>query len=54
LILFAGGSIDLYTKAGQAAARELYWGLNRAVWRQGERVTLRDANGQVHATYLIP
>ncbi len=54
LILFAGGSIDLYTKAGQAAARELYWGLNRAVWSQGERVTLRDANGRVHATYLIP
>lgn len=54
LILFAGGSIDLYTKVGQAAARELYWGLNRAVWRQGERVTLRDAEGQVHATYLIP
>lgn len=54
LILFAGGSIDLYTKAGQAAARELYWGLNRAVWGPGEWITLRDAQGQVHASYLIP
>lgn len=54
LTLFAGGSIDLYTKAGQAAARELYWGQNRAVWRPGERVTLRDAQGRVHTTYLIP
>lgn len=54
LILFAGGAIDLYTKPGQATAVALYWGLNRAVWSPGEQVTLRDDQGQVHATYLIP
>lgn len=47
-------SILVHTETGQNGASNLYWGQEAAVWEQGETVTLRDAEGTVQATYVIP
>jgi LysM repeat protein len=47
-------SILVHTEAGQKGASNLYWGQETAVWEAGETVTLRDAEGTVQATYVIP
>jgi len=49
-----GFQVEIYTKAGTNNVNNLYWGLDRAIWRSGETVTLRDADGNVRATYRIP
>ncbi|MEJ2706535.1 MAG: lamin tail domain-containing protein [Anaerolineales bacterium] len=48
-----GFQVEVYTKAGTNNVNNLYWGLDRAVWRSGETVTLRDADGNVRATYRV-
>lgn len=52
----AGGapSILIHTEAGQNGPSDLYWGLETPVWESGETVTLRDAEGTVQATFVIP
>jgi LysM repeat protein len=47
-------SILVHTETGQNGASNLFWGQEEAVWEQGETVTLRDAEGSVQATYVIP
>lgn len=47
-------SILVHTETGQNGASNLYWGQEAAVWEAGETVTLRDAEGTVQATYVIP
>jgi len=47
-------SILVHTETGQNGASNLYWGQEEAVWEPGETVTLRDAEGSVQATYVIP
>ena len=54
LVLFRNGAVSVYTMAGTDTVVDLYWGLQEAVWGSGEKVTLRDAQGQVRNTYLIP
>jgi hypothetical protein len=54
LTLFEGGAVDLYTKDGQLTPVILFWGLDKPVWESGEKVTLLDSQGKVHATYLVP
>lgn len=49
-----GFQVEVYSKAGTNNVNNLYWGLERAVWRSGETVTLRDTDGNVRATYRIP
>ena len=47
-------SILVHTETGQNGASNLYWGQEEAVWESGETVTLRDAEGSIQATYVIP
>jgi LysM repeat protein len=54
LYLYAGGAVDLHTKGGQNTVVDLYWGLAAAVWESGEQAILRDAQGEVRATYRVP
>ena len=54
LTLFKGGAINVNSRGGQNTAVDLYWGLSAPAWRSGEMVTLRDAQGEVRATYQVP
>jgi hypothetical protein len=54
LDLFEGGAVIVWTKTGANTAVDLYWGQASPVWQSGEKVTLRTAAGEVHATYTIP
>jgi LysM repeat protein len=54
LILFSGGAVNIFTKAGVNTVVELYWGLDNPVWKSGSTVILRDAAGNVQARYLVP
>ncbi len=54
LVLYTGGAVDLYTQAGSDKVVSLYWGLDQAIWRSGEKVTLVDNQGTVRATYMVP
>jgi LysM repeat protein len=54
LVLFKGGAINVYSRSGVDTVVDLFWGLDRAVWNSGATVTLRDAQGNVRATYVIP
>lgn len=47
-------AIVVHTEAGQNTPSDLYWGQETAVWESGETATLRDAEGTVQATYVIP
>lgn len=47
-------SILVHTEAGQNGPSDLFWGLEAPVWEAGETVSLRDAEGTMQATYLIP
>ncbi len=52
--LYAGGALNVWTRAGDNTVVELFWGLNDGVWESGDVVTLRDPTGAVHATFVIP
>jgi LysM repeat protein len=52
--LFKGGAVNVYTKTGVNTVVELYWGLDKAVWKSGDQATLRDAQGNVRSTYKVP
>jgi len=54
MTLYRDGAINLYTKTGVNNAAELYWGLNKPVWKSGEKAILRDAQGNVRSTYTVP
>jgi LysM repeat protein len=54
LILYGGGAVYIYTKAGANSVTDLYWGLDKPIWAAGATVTLKDAQGNMRATYKIP
>ncbi len=54
LELFEGGAVNVWTTSGAPTVVDLYWGLQSPVWRQGEKVTLLDAEGEQRATYTVP
>jgi LysM repeat protein len=54
LILFEGGAVNIYTRAGQATVVALYWGLRAPVWESGEEVLLLDNQGNQQASYIVP
>lgn len=53
-ILYPSGGVDIYTRSGVNNVSQLYWGLAQPVWSSGATVTLRDAQGGIQATYVIP
>jgi hypothetical protein len=54
LILNNGGSVKIYSKAGDDTVIELYWQAETPIWQSGETVRLLDADGNTAATYSIP
>ncbi len=54
LILYRGGAVNIFTKAGSNTVVDLYWGMEQPVWESGDTVTLKDPQGKVRATYQVP
>lgn len=54
LVLFPGGAVNVYTRSGVNSVVDLFWGLEQPVWISGSTVILRDAQGDVHARYIVP
>jgi LysM repeat protein len=48
------GAVYIWSKSGANTVAELYWGLNQPAWESGETVSLLDAAGSEHATFVIP
>jgi LysM repeat protein len=51
---YTTGAVDVHTRIGTDTSIDLYWGLNEAIWTPGKVITLRDADGNVQSTFLIP
>ncbi|HUF36958.1 MAG TPA: LysM peptidoglycan-binding domain-containing protein [Anaerolineales bacterium] len=54
LVLFQGGAVSVYTRAGSSSVAELYWGLAESIWISGDVVTLLDPDGNIVAAYQVP
>jgi len=54
LNLYQDGAVNLHTRQGLNTVVDLFWGLDHAIWSQGEKVTLKDPQGVVKATFTIP
>jgi hypothetical protein len=52
--LFTGGRLTVYTRVGEDVAIALYWGRDSAVWETGSTLTLRDRDGRVQSTFIVP
>ena len=48
------GVINIYTKEGADSVTDLYWNLKQSLWESGNVATLRDASGEIAATYTLP
>lgn len=49
--LWPGGSITLYTRAGEDSADSLFWGSVEAIWSPDETAILDDAEGKTVSTH---
>ncbi|MBN1956088.1 MAG: LysM peptidoglycan-binding domain-containing protein [Anaerolineae bacterium] len=54
LLLFPGGEVDIFSRAGESTPTRLYWGLGSSIWTPGELAVLRDSEGAVVDTYIVP
>jgi len=54
LTLFTEATLQVHSANGEDAPRDLYWGREEPAWQAGELVTLRDADGNVVDTYIVP
>lgn len=54
LILYKGGAVQLFTRAGTDSVTEIFWNRDQAAWRSGETLTLLDPQGQTRATFNVP
>ncbi len=54
LDLYAGGSVTVHTTSGLDTVSDLFWNLKQAVWQSGEKAILRDPQGKVRVTYVVP
>ncbi|HSR48094.1 MAG TPA: LysM peptidoglycan-binding domain-containing protein [Anaerolineales bacterium] len=48
------GAVSINTRAGTDTVIELHCGFDRAWWRSGSTITLRDATGSIQSTFTIP
>jgi LysM repeat protein len=49
-----GFEVQVYTRVGTNTADSLYWGLDHTLWASGNRMILRDADGNLQATFEVP
>lgn len=54
LTLFPQGAVRIHSKEGEDTPRHLYWGRLEPAWQKGGLVTLRDRDGNVVDTYIVP
>ncbi len=54
IVLYKGGAVRVYTRAGTNTVNDLYWGLTQAVWSSGKTVSLFDQQGILRATLPVP
>lgn len=54
LTLFPESEVRVHSIEGENTPRDLYWGRTESVWQEGELVTLRDGDGNVVDTYIVP
>lgn len=54
LVLFPGTEVVIHSGPGESSPMELYWGRAQPAWESGELLTLRNGEGAVVDTYLIP
>jgi LysM repeat protein len=54
LTIFTDGEVRVHSGPGDDTPRDLYWGRAEPVWQPGGLVTLRNADGGVVDTYIIP
>jgi hypothetical protein len=54
IVLFKGGSVRVFSRAGNNTVNELYWSLDKAVWISGHSVVLYDDQGNSRASALVP
>jgi LysM repeat protein len=54
LTLFTGGTVQVHSANGEDAPRDLYWGRTEPAWEAGGLATLRDADGNIVDTYIVP
>jgi LysM repeat protein len=52
--LWGGGAVNVHTASGSNTTTDLYWGQPNVVWDADEVATLKDAEGTVIATYMVP
>lgn len=53
-LLFSNAEVTIYTRAGTNTPVALFWGLDEAIWDEGDVLTLIDANDNVQATIRLP
>ncbi|MBC7226481.1 MAG: LysM peptidoglycan-binding domain-containing protein [Thermoflexales bacterium] len=54
LVLFSGGEVILHSGPGISTPTDLYWNRAAPAWQSGELLTLRDVEGNVVDTYVVP
>lgn len=54
LTLYQDGRVQVYSKAGDDTAIEVYWDREQAAFRSGETIRLLDRDGNARAEYTIP
>ncbi len=54
LTLFSGGEVTLHSCSGHSSPTHLYWGRVTPAWTSGELITLRDQDGAVVDTIVVP
>ncbi|MBN1811611.1 MAG: LysM peptidoglycan-binding domain-containing protein [Anaerolineae bacterium] len=54
LTLFTDGEVRIHSAVGQNTPTNLYWGRTAPAWHSGELITLKDAEGNMVDTYIVP
>ena len=54
LTLFPGGEVWVVSKAGEDTPRRLFWSRTEPAWSRGELITLRDGDGNIVDTFIVP
>lgn len=54
LVLFPEGEVTLHSGPGVSSPTHLYWNRATPAWQSGELLTLRDREGNIVDTYVVP
>lgn len=54
LTLFPQGTVRVHSRYGHNTPRDLFWGRIEPAWQPGELLTLRNAEGSIVDTYVVP